>query len=107
MKKKKLVTQRDNDLRDDPERRKAYRRMKKSGGAVSEKKIKGSEYKEMIKQRAFEIYQDRVMDNLPGDDFQDWLQAEVESIKSAGEGIFPKNENTVFPRLFRKHRKSK
>jgi uncharacterized protein YebE (UPF0316 family) len=31
----------------------------------------------------------------------------VESIRSAGEGIFPNGEKTVFSRLSRKHRKSK
>jgi uncharacterized protein YebE (UPF0316 family) len=31
----------------------------------------------------------------------------IENIKSAGEGVFPHNEKTIFSKLFRKHRKSK
>ena len=31
----------------------------------------------------------------------------IESIKTAGEGIFPSKDGPVFAKLFRKHRKSK
>jgi hypothetical protein len=78
MKKKKAKSHGDRDQRNEPERRKAYRRMKKAGGAESGKKIKDSEYNDMVKQRAFKIYRDRVINDLPGDDLQDWFQAEEE-----------------------------
>lgn len=42
------------------------------------KKIHAQDFQEVLKQRAYDIYQERVQRSLSGDDLSDWFQAEEE-----------------------------
>lgn len=42
------------------------------------KKVNHSEFIQQVKQRAYFIYNERVKQNLPGDELHDWLKAETE-----------------------------
>jgi hypothetical protein len=42
------------------------------------KKIHAQDFQEVVKQRAYDIYLERVQRSLSGDDLSDWFQAEEE-----------------------------
>ena len=50
------------------------------------KKIHARDFQEVLKQRAYGIYQERVQRSLSGDDLSDWFQAEEELMHSKTMG---------------------
>lgn len=68
-KKNNGVEEYDKNLKDEkPGRKKKY----------SRKRLYPQDYKELVKKKAYDIYQERVQSSLPGGDLSDWLQAEEE-----------------------------